>query len=415
MIDEKIVTGIDIGTTKIVVIIARYTSNEDVKILGKGEHPSKGLDRGIINDIQEAKKSLDEAVKMAENEAEYNIKEAYVGITGDIKGVAGIGKIMIGKNHQKNLEGQSITQDDINEVIKKAKDVILPNNSRILHTNITQYKVDKRDGITNPIGLTGHILEVNAHLVISQKNIEKDLQKCLEAIGVHVIQFVFEPIASACSVLSNDEKDLGIALIDIGGGTTDIIIYHKGGIQYTDTISYGGEIITQDITHGLVTSKTQAEKIKLNYGTAKSALADDTPNIKISGIRGQGSKEVSEKDISLIIEPRLREIFEFVKDKLLTNNLTKKLNFGLVITGGGSQMNNIIDLAQEIFGINVKIGAPHSIEDLNESMNTPKYATAIGLINYAIEEKKLEALPPPSVPWYENIINHIKNGIRKLY
>ena len=393
MENKILITGIDIGTTKVVAVIAEiHFENEssinnkvkEIKILGIGEHPSIGLKKGIVVDIVETTKSLDSAIKIAEEKADREIEDVYVGITGDhIKGMNYSGKIPINNSNQINGIGQEISERDVQRVLEASQAINVSPGKRILHTLSQSYEVDDRKGIKNPVGLCGNTLAVNVHLVTSLINVEKDIETCFKRLGIRIKQFVLEPLASSYSVLDEDEKELGVVLIDIGGGTTDILVYYDGGIQHSSAIPLAGKNITIDIAHRFKTTLEQAEELKLNHGIAKTALASDE-KIKIKGIKGRESNEITQKLLSEVIEPRMIEILSLSLDEIKKSNVVNKLNFGVVITGGGSQLNNIIDLSQEIFNMPVKIGYPELIDnEVTQYKSNPRYATAIGLIQYA--------------------------------
>lgn len=391
MKQKKIITGIDIGTTKIAVIIAEIDNAGDTNIIGFGYSNSNGLKRGIVEDIDETSNSIETALKQAEEQAEIEIDSAYVGITGEhVKGINCTGAITISNNEYRDPAGERITSQHIKKVLEHAQAVNLATDRKILHTLSKEFKVDNRSNIKNPEGLSGHRLEANVHLVTIARNIEKDLETCLERVGIDFNGFVLEPLASAYSVLDTDEKNLGTALIDIGGGTTDIIVYYNNSILHTGAVPYGGERITKDIAYGLKTTLEQAENIKCEFGSAKESLSEEAKNIPILGTNGRNDIEVSQKQISKIIEARMREILILAKNEINNTDYEEILTFGIVITGGGSKLTSIVDLAREIFEEEIKLGKPHSINGLNDIINNPRYATTIGLIKYATQNKNLE-------------------------
>jgi cell division protein FtsA len=242
--------------------------------------------------------------------------------------------------------------------------------------------VDDRSGIKNPLGLAGHRLEAKVHLVTSAINVEKDLHSCIEKVGINVLDFVLEPLASAYSVLDNNERQLGVILVDIGGGTTDVIVYHETGVLHAGAVPVGGNNITYDIAYGVQTTIEQAEQLKCQYGSAKSAMADPEENITISGISGRDDITISKKRLAEIIEPRMDEIFRLVKNEIRKSDYLGEYTFGIVLTGGGSQLEHVSDLAQEIFHQPIKIGKPYLSGGVSEKVNNPRYATGVGLITY---------------------------------
>ena len=402
MENKKIVTGIDIGTTKVVAVIAAITydydsatANEaykwpvkDMQILGIGEHPSHGLKKGIVVDIEETTKSLENAIRIAEEKAECEVTDVYVGITGDhINGMNYRGKISLNNKNEINGVGTEITKDDVYKALEASEAINVSPGMRILHTLSQSYEVDDRKGILNPVGLSGNTLAVNVHLVTSLINVEKDIETCFSRLGVEIKEFVLEPLASSCSVLDDNEKELGVALIDIGGGTTDILVYYDGGVQHSSAIPLAGKNLTVDISHRFKTTLEQAQELKHNHGIAKSALANQE-KIKVKGVRGRETIEISQAMLSEVIEPRMIEIFNLSLDEIRKSNVMNKLNFGVVITGGGSQLKNTTDLAQEIFNMPVKIGYPELKDsEVSKVTNNPRYATAIGIIEYASTQR----------------------------
>ena len=387
MEDKKIISGIDIGTTKIAVVIAEWDKiNDKISILGVGESPSYGLKKGIVVNMDQTVKSINEAISLAEKQADIEVNSAFVGITGDhIKGINYSGVITISKTNNRQAMGQEITSRDIDRVLENAQSINLSPDRRILHVLSRDFKVDDRSGIKNPLGLAGHRLEAKVHLVTSAINVEKDLYTCMEKAGLEVLDFVLEPLASAYSVLDDNEKNLGVILIDIGGGTTDIIIYHENGVMHAGAIPLGGSNITYDIAYGVQTTLEQAEKLKCEYGSAKSALGDPEQNINITGTNGRDAKSISKKDLASIIEPRMNEIFRLVQYELRKSDFIGNYTFGMVLTGGGSKLEHITDLAQEVFQQNIKVGHPELIGGISEKVNNPRYSTAVGLINYGLE------------------------------
>ena len=408
--NNNITTSIDIGTTKIAVIIAEKNNNS-INILGFGEKESRGLDKGVVVNIKSTVESLKSALDMAEKEAEHEIDSAYIGLTGEnIKGINCSGAITISNSDYLNPAGEIITKKDINKVLDHAKAINLSPDRKILHILSQSFKVDERDGIKDPEGLSGHRLEAKVHLVTISRNIEKDLSTCLELCGLDVDGFVLEPLASSHSILDRDEKELGTVLVDIGGGTSDVIVYHNNAILHTGAISLGGENLTKDIAYGLQTSIEQAETIKCNYGIAKTALSNEENKITIKGTNGREERQISESEIAHIIEPRMREIFHLIKNEIRKSEKHNDLTFGIVLTGGGSKLKNIIELAEEVFELKVKKGIPDSINGIIDIINNPRYATVIGIAKYVLSEN---TIIDNQINNYEenNLLETIKNKI----
>lgn len=387
MNENTIISGIDIGTTKIVVIIAEKKDGA-INIIGFGQSSSFGLERGIVVDISETIISIGKAVKQAEKQAKIEIESAFVGLTGDhIKGINCTGNISIINGDYRNPAGERITQKHIDKVLEHSRAINLSPERKILHTLSREFKVDERQGIKNPLGLSGNRLEANVHLVTIARNIENDLKTCIEECGLDIDGFIIEPLASSASVLDINEKKLGSILIDIGGGTSDIIIFNNNSIIHTGAIPLGGENLTKDIAYGLNTSLENAEIIKCKNGIAKESLADDQKIIKILGTNGREDKEISEKYLASIIQPRVNEIFNLAKNEVKRSDYDGDFTFGIILTGGGASLSGITDIAQEIFNMPVKIGIPDTINGKADIINNPRYATGIGIIKYVIENK----------------------------
>jgi len=407
------ITGIDIGTTKIAVIIGEKKDGA-INIIGFGKTSSSGLSKGVVVDIDKTISSISKAIKQAEIQAGIEIETAYIGLTGEhIKGINCSGAITISSNDYRNPAGEQIEQKDIEKVLEHSQAINLSPDRKILHVLSREFKVDEKKGILNPIGLSGHRLEANVHLVTIARNIEKDLKTCIEQCGVDIEGFILEPLASSSSVLDENEKKLGSILIDIGGGTSDIIIYHNNAIIHTGAIPFGGENISKDIAYGLQTSLEQAEILKCKYGIAKTSLADDQNKIKILGTNGRGDKEISEKDLAEIIEPRLIEIFTLALEEINKSESKGEFTFGTILTGGGASLRDISEVAKDIFNMPVKIGIPDSVNGKISIINNPRFATTIGIIKYAIDNQK-NINEQINFNKEKNIFSLLKNKLKKL-
>jgi len=392
--NNEIISIIDIGTTKIIAIIADYDlyENKINKILGLGESESNGLQKGVVVNIDETIKSISKAVLLAEEMAEIEIIDVFVGISGNhIKGMNYSGVAPINSNTNVQAIGHSIDKDDINRVLEHAKSINCPPDRRIMHVLPQQYIVDDQDGIKDPLGLSGHRLEAKVHLVTSSINTETDICTCLDKMGINIIDFILEPLASSYSVLSVDERELGCILIDIGGGTTDVITYGNGSVLHTGVVPIGGTVVTKDIAYAIQTSIDQARKLKHNYGKAKSDLADDKNEIVVKGVGGREEFKINEKLLSEVIEPRMNEIFNHVKIEIDKSDYKGDYTFGIVITGGGSKLKGLKNLVYDIFKMPVKIGNPIYNFEINGDeiqITDPRYATSIGMIKYVGEHYK---------------------------
>ena len=386
MAEKNIICGIDVGTTKIVAIIAEY-SGRNFSIVGIGESRSEGLQRGVIVNIQDTINSLSLAIKEAESQCGYSIKSVFVGISGDhIMGMDGAGVVSVGNTGAEAI-GNVIDKDDKERVLKSAQAMSLSSERRILHVLSKNFKVDERSGIEDPEGLTGSRLAANVHLVTSSRKTENDFKTCFEELHIKVLDFVLEPLASSYSILSKDEKKLGSIMIDIGGGTTDIVVWEDGGIKDTIIIPLGGEIITQDIARTIGCSMLVAEDLKIKYGSAIEALVADE-SIIVKGAEGH-TQDIESRVLSSIVEARVQEILSLAKFKIESKTKIENLSFGAVLTGGGSELRNIIEFSENIFQCRIRIGKPSkTVDSVEKHIFKPKYSTAIGIIKYAVDHEE---------------------------
>tara|TARA_A100001011_G_scaffold261189_1_gene269664 strand:+ start:67 stop:1329 length:1263 start_codon:yes stop_codon:yes gene_type:complete len=392
---NEIISVIDIGTTKIIVLIAEYDleNNQISKVIGFGDSKSDGLKRGVVVDISKTIESITKAVESAEEKAGFEISNAFVGISGDhITSLNYSGVTSINSNNQNQAVGHSITDDDIEKVQELAANINISPDRRIMHILPQEYIVDNQEGISSPLGLSGRRLEAKVHLVTSSINTEKDILTCLDAMSINVIEFILEPLASAFSVLNKDEMNLGSILIDIGGGTTDVISYGNGSVLHTGVVPIGGTIITNDIAYRIQTSVDQAEELKKLYGTSNLNESNDNNEIIVKGVAGRNEFNISQKMLAEVIEPRVKEIFELAKLEIEKANFNGDYTFGIVLTGGGSKLNGIVKSAFEVFNMPIKKGLPindFEIENIDIDIVDPRYATAIGLIKYVGQNYKL--------------------------
>ena len=386
---NEIITVIDIGTTKIIVLIAEYDleKNKIIKVLGFGDSYSDGLKRGVVVDIGKTINSITNAVESAEKQAGFEVSHAFVGISGDhISSLNYSGVTSINSNSQNQAIGHSITYEDIEKVQELAANINISPDRRIMHVLPQEYIVDEQEGISSPLGLSGRRLEAKVHLVTSSINTERDILTCLDEININVIDFILEPLASAYSVLNPDEMNLGSILIDIGGGTTDVITYANGSVLHTGVVPIGGTIITNDIAYRVQTSIEQAEELKQHYGSSNLDEANSNDDIIVKGVAGRSEFKISQKILSEVIEPRVREIFELAKAEIEKSNFDGDYTFGVILTGGGSKLNGIMKTAYDVFDMPIKKGLPindFEVENIDVDILDPRYATAVGLIKYA--------------------------------
>jgi len=379
---ERVVVGLDVGTTKVVALVGNV-ADEMIEIIGMGKAESHGLEKGVVVDIGRTISSIRKAIEEAENMADIKVSSVYVGIAGKhINSINNSGTVSI------NRPDRIITDEDINRVVETAQAIQLPPASEMIHVIPRQYIVDGQDGITDPVGMTGTRLEVDVHIVTGAITAVHNLVRCVETLDVGIEQIVLEPIASALAVLSSAEKELGVILLDIGGGTTDISVFRGGDIWFSKVIPIAGEHITNDITVGLQTPIEEAELIKKQAGTALVDSVGEDEKIEVATIGGDEKKTVSKKKLAKIIEPRVEELLDLAMQEVEDAGYRDLVPAGLVLTGGTSLLDGIVEFAHQRYGISVRRGKiPQGIHGLRDIVESPIYATSIGLLRYAVETK----------------------------
>lgn len=371
---DNIIVGLDIGTTKICAIVGERKGGS-IEIIGIGSQKSKGVRRGIVVNIESTVESIKKAVTEAELMAGCEINKAYCGIAGGhIRAFNSHGVIAV-----KNRE---ITEADIERVIEAAQAIVIPPDREVLHVIPQEYIVDDQEGIQEPLGMIGIRLEVKVHIVTAAVTSAQNIIKCANKAGLDVADIVLQQIASSEAVLGSDEKEIGVVLIDIGGGTTDIALFHGGTIKYTTVISLGGNQVTGDIAVGLRTPTEEAEKLKKQYGCALAAMVSKDDSIDVPSVGGNKTRKVSRYMLCEIIEPRLEEIFELVKREVEKSGYFSLCSSGVVLTGGTASMEGIAELAEQVFNLPVRKGLPANITGLTDVVKSPMYSTGVGLIHY---------------------------------
>lgn len=382
---NRIIAGLDIGTTKIAALIAEVTGKE-VKLIGLGSYPSVGLKRGMVVNIEHTVESIRKAMNQAELMAGVKVNAVYVGIAGDhIRGINSNAVVSVGRDDHE------ITEDDVRRVIDGAKAITMPMDREIIHVIPQEFIVDQQEGIRNPIGLTGTRLEVEAHIVTGAVASAQNIFRCVNRAGFEVKDLVLEPLASSYAVLDVEEQELGVALIDIGGGTTDIAMFFDGSIRDTDMIGLAGQQVTNDISIVMKTAYDKAEEIKKFHGCAMQALVDESETVPIPIVGGRGTRDIQRRFLTKIIEARMQEIFNLVYYRMQTNKLLSLMNAGVVLTGGGSLLPGTVELATEIFKVPVRIGYPRGLGGLMDTAGSPIYATGVGLIHYGVKKDGVDA------------------------
>ncbi len=374
---SEIVVGLDIGTTKIVAIVGRKNEHGKLEILGMGKSESIGVSRGVVSNIDKTVQSIKAAVEDAENKSGVDIKVVNVGIAGQhIKSLQHRG---IKVRHNVDDE---ISQQDINALIDDMYKLVMLPGEEIIHVLPQEYIIDNEQGIKDPIGMAGVRLEANFHIITGQIAAAKNIYKCVHKAGIEVADLILEPLASSEAVLSDEEKEAGVALVDIGGGTTDIAIFQDGIIRHTAVIPFGGNSITEDIKEGCGIIKNQAELLKIKFGSALASESQENEIVSIPGLRGRPPKEISLKTLAQIIQARMEEIIEHIHYEIKNSGYENKLICGIVVTGGGSQLKHISQLIEYVTGMDVRIGYPneHLAKGNAEEVTSPLFATGVGLV-----------------------------------
>ncbi|MFC2123636.1 cell division protein FtsA [Bacteroidota bacterium] len=374
---EKIVVGLDIGTTKICAIVGRKNEFNKLEVLGMGKAVSDGVIRGIVTNIDKTIHGIESAIVEAEAQSGINIRVVNVGIAGQhIKSSIHHGGIT------RETAEDEITVEDINRLTNDMYRTVTPPGSKIIHVMPQEYYVDYEEGINDPVGMTGIKLEADFHVITAQTNAINNVNKCVRRAGLEIENLILEPLASSLSVLSDEEKEAGVCLVDIGGGTTDIAIFHENIIRHTAVIPFGGNIITSDIKQGCTVMQQQAELLKTKFGKAIAEEANPNEIVSIPGLKNRSPKEISIKNLAHIIEARMQEIIEFVHSEIITSGFENKLAGGVIITGGGSQMACLKQLVEYMTGMDARIGYPneHLGKSKDDAVKTPMYATAVGLV-----------------------------------
>jgi cell division protein FtsA len=367
------IAALDIGTSKVVVIVAELEDDGVLKIIGKGHHVSKGLKKGVVINIENTKQAIQRAVEEAELMANCKISEVYTGIAGShIKSINSHGMVKI--------KDDEVTQMDVDQVRETAEAVNLSTDQEVLHVIDQEYIVDDQQDIKEPLEMSGKLLNVKVHIISGSIAARQNIIKCIKQCGLEVIDLVFQPLASSEAVLTQDEKELGVCLVDIGGGTTDIALIKNGAFQHTAVIPIAGDQVTNDIAVAFRTSTQSAGDIKETYGSAMPSLCSTHDIIEIPLVDGQSPKKITTQALAQVIEPRIEELFEKVQNEITRSKMSSTIASGIVITGGSSMLNGIVELGEKIFGMPVRIGIPRNIDGLLQVVENPRYSTGVGLL-----------------------------------
>jgi cell division protein FtsA len=390
---DRYVVGLDIGTSKVCTVVGEIHGPGRIDVIGIGSTESKGIKRGVVVSLDAAVDSIKRSIDEAEHMAGVEIGSVTLALSGPgIKGFNSRGVVAVaGKNRE-------VSRDDVRRAIDAASAVSLPSGREIIHVLPQDFVVDEQEGIGAPVGLTGARLEVNVHIVTGSATAMQNLVACVNRAGVEVSQTVVSQLAAAESVLTSDEKDLGVALIDIGGGTADIAIYERGSLWHTGVVAVGGEHFTNDVAVGLRTPLPEAEKVKRRVGCALSSMVGEEETMEVASVGGRRPRVMARRMLSDILQPRSEELFHLVWDEISKSGYEKSLNSGLVLTGGGAQLDGLAEIAEQIFDLPIRRASPTGVGGLADHVANPSYATAVGLVRYA-ERQRGASVPASGHAW----------------
>ncbi len=386
--DRKMIVGLDIGTSKVVAIVGEIAGDGTIEVVGIGSHPSKGLKKGVVVNIESTVQSIQRAVEEAELMAGCQIHSVYVGIAGShIRSLNSHGIVAI--------RDREVYALDVERVIDAAQAVAIPADQRVLHILPQEYVIDNQEGIKEPLGMSGVRLEAKVHLVTCATNASQNIEKCIRRCGLDVEDIILEQLASSYAVLTEDEKELGVCLVDIGGGTTDIAIFTEGSIRHTGVIPIAGDQVTNDIAMALRTPTQHAEEIKIKYACALTQLAGADETIKVPSVGDRAPRDLSRQALAEVVEPRYDELFTLVQAELRRSGFEDLVPAGIVLTGGTSKMEGVVELAEEIFHMPVRVGFPQTVTGLTDIVRNPIYSTGVGLLQYGAARQD-DTVPRPA-------------------
>jgi cell division protein FtsA len=376
--DKDVIVGLDIGTSKVLALVGELTPEDTIEVIGMGSQPSRGLKKGVVVNIESTVQSIQRAIEEAELMADCEINSVYAGIAGShVRSLNSHGVVAI-----RNRE---VTQADVEQVIEAAKAVAIPADQRILHVLPQEFIVDGQESIRDPIGMSGVRLEAKIHIVTGADSAAQNIIKCVQRCGLAVEDVVLEQLASSLAVLTEDERELGVCLVDVGGGTTDIAVFCGGAIRHTAVIPIAGDQVTNDIAVSMRTPTQYAEDIKLRYACALSQLANPDESIEVPSVGDRPARRLARQTLAEIVEPRYEELFNLIREELRRSGFEELIAAGLVLTGGSARMEGAIELAEEIFHVPVRLGLPTQVEGLGEVIRNPIDSTGVGLLQFARE------------------------------
>ena len=399
--NKDLIVGLDIGTSKIVAMVGQVLPEGGLSIIGMGQAPSRGLKKGVVVNIESTVSAIQRALEEAELMANCKITQVYTGIAGShIKAQNSSGMLPI--------RDREVSQADVDRVIEIARALHIPADQQILHVLPQEFIIDGQDGVREPLGMSGVRLEVKVHIVTGAVSAAQNIVKCVRRCGLEVSDLVLQPLASSHAVLNDDEKDLGVCLVDIGGGTTDIAVFTRGAIQHVAVIPVAGDQITNDIAMTLRTPTREAEDLKIQHGIALRQLAARDDMIEVPGIGERGPRMLSKQLLSEVIEPRVEELFSLVQAELRRSGFEEQISSGLVLTGGSSLMKGMVELAEEVFHMPVRVGIPEYVGGLSERVRNPRYATGLGLLLAGLEKHESDQAARIQGASFKQILERMK-------
>ena len=379
--NRNLLVALDVGTSKIVTLVAEITPEDTLSLIGMGSHPSRGLKKGVVVNIESTVNAIQRSLEEAELMADAKIRDVITGIAGShIKSFNSHGMVAI--------KDKEVSQYDIDRVIETARAVNIPMEQQVLHILEQEFIIDGQGGVRQPLGMSGMRLEVKVHIVTGAVSAAQNIMKCVRRCGLEVRDLMLQPLASADAVLLEDERDLGVCLVDIGGGTTDMAVFTDGAIKHTSVIPIAGDQITNDIAMALRTPTRDAEDLKIAHGVALRQLASSTEMIEVPGVGDRGARELSRQTLAEVIEPRVEELYSLIQRELRSSGLEELLSSGIVVTGGSALMKGMVELGEEVFHMPVRVGVPNYEGPLAEVVRNPRYSTGMGLLMAGLEQMK---------------------------
>ena len=406
--ERKLLVGLDIGTSKVVAIVAELSGENRLEVIGIGSNASRGLKRGVVVNIESTVQSIQRAVEEAELMAGCEINTVYTGIAGShVRSLNSHGIVAI--------RDKEVSRSDVERVIDAARAVAIPADQRILHVLPQEFIIDAQEGIPEPIGMSGVRLEAKVHLVTGAVSAAQNIVKCVQRCGLHVEDIVLEQLASSHAVLTEDEKELGICIVDMGGGTTDIAVFCGGAIQHTAVIPIAGTQVTNDIAVSLRTPAQYAEEIKIKYACALSQLANPDETIEVPSVGDRPPRRLARQTLAEVVEPRYEELYQLIRDELRRSGFEELIAAGIVLTGGSAKMEGAIELAEEVFHMPVRLGVPQHVDGLADVVRNPIHATGVGLLLYGKNAIQAKAEAASSGSGVSGVFNRMRSWFQRNF